>query len=147
MAGAVLFNIGPWIVPAAGGTDLAVAPDFERFDGLTQLDNPAGQGRPMYGATGAGNPRPGQSVDTAKVYTPGPISGVVGTLGGQPLPTSDRIHRAPGSYQASRGVGTMQFRLGVGQNNPGVQQTVALSQITNNPPIPGDISGIIAGLG
>lgn len=146
MAGAILLPVGPYLVPGGGGADMAVAPDFERFDGLTQLDNPAGNGRPMYGAV-ADNPRPGQSVTTPDVYTPGPISGVVGTLGGQPLPAKAGVWKEYGDYQHSRGVPSMQFRLGVGQNFGGAQQTVALSEITSNPPVPGDITGIIAGLG
>jgi len=33
-----------------------------------------------------------------------------------------------------------------GQNNQGAAQTVVLSEITNAPPVPGDLTSIIAGL-
>ena len=144
-AGALLLGnvTGPIPVPQSAPVDLAVASDFERFDGLTPLDHPAGQP----GVAGSAN-RPGQSQTTPDVYTPGPIAGVVGTLGGQPLPVSDRIHRGPGQTQEVN-TPQMQWRLGVGQVGPsslGVAQTVALSEITSSPPVPGDLTSILAGL-
>jgi hypothetical protein len=134
--------------------DQAVAPNFERFDGLElPLDHPAavedGSGRSAsgYGAT----PRPGQhDQPLGQVYTAGPLRGLVGVLGGQPLPV--RAWESADDSAATRGytpsrTPSVQFRMGVGQDNQGVAQTVALSEITANPPIPGDLTSILAGLG
>jgi len=189
MSGAVLLGpglAGMLISPEVPQTDYAVAPNFERFDGLdgtppnphggptlypmngggspgpgTGLDHPANFD-PVAGGTGGGgtqygwqlpggSPRPGQSNTPAdqQVYTEGPLQGVVGTLGGQPLPVSNRIYKGVGSYTKSR-TPSVQFRTGVGQHGPsglGVAQTVALSEITNAPPQPGDLTSILAGLG
>lgn len=148
MAGsAVLLNAGALIGPQVPQADVAVGPNFERFDGLSQpeLENPAKRGQTDYYPEG---PRPGQAIGTPDVYTPGPISGVVGTVGGQPLPTSDRIQRPPGGYTPSL-TPSVQQRTGVGQYGPsalGAAQTVQLSEITSNPPVPGDLASIIAGL-
>jgi hypothetical protein len=65
---------------------------------------------------------------------------------------SNRIYKAPGDYTKGKFALVNQFRLGKtkglgGQNNQGAAQTVALSEITNNPPTPGDLSAIIAGWG
>jgi hypothetical protein len=156
--------------------DLAVAANFERFDGLgppplasgpnpvggqagLPLDAPAASD-PSNGGTGFGAdfgfnepghyPRPGQiNQPLGQVYTQGPLQGVVGTLGGQPLPVSDRIHRPEGDYTKAKAP-TIQWRLGVGQKGPselGLAQTVTQSEFTNNPPVPGELTGILAGLG
>lgn len=168
MAGALLLNQGnPGAVlpvPAVNPwPDLKVAPNFERFDGLTlPTDHPAtqdpesggtGPGGAMYGWDELGHyPRPG-SVDepTGQVYTQGPLRGLTGTIGGQPLPVRDWKYQTDGrdGYTGSRAP-TVQFRQGVGQRGPselGAAQTVVLGGITNNPPEPGDLSAIIAGIG
>jgi hypothetical protein len=151
MASVLLVPAGQIVNPNNPQLTLAVAPDFERFDGLDiPADHPAavsdGSGRPgdNYGPT----PRPGGlDQQTGQVYTPGPLRGVVGTVGGQPLPVSDRVHRPAGSITRVQ-TPQMQWRLGVGQNtSAGAQQTVQLSEITSNPPQPGDLTSIIAGLG
>jgi hypothetical protein len=154
MAGGLLLN---WsgadlVVPENPPADLAVAPNFERFSGIENspvLDHPAtsqpdavGMDRVAYGSS----PRPGQmNQPEGQVYTPGPIASVVGTVGGQPLPVSPRITRPPGAYTGVIAP-TVQWRLGVGQSSAaGSEQTVTLSEITNNPPVPGDLASIIAG--
>lgn len=191
-------NPGEIVSPAVPQTDYAVAPNYERFDGLAarngaggprrsnppgapngmgappmgepsgpaivpgELDHPAALD-PLAGGSGGGgaaygwghlggSPRPGGSDQPlGQVYTEGPLQGVVGTLGGQPLAVvvGDRIHRPTGDYTHSKWP-TIQGRLGVGQYGPselGVAQTVALSEITNAPPVPGDLTAILAGLG
>lgn len=164
MAGALLLNQGNpgAVVPVPQENpypDLAVAPNFERFDGLGQPElvapatssdeDTSGQGA-VYGFDQQGHyPRPG-AVDqpTGQVYTPGALVGVVGTIGGQPLPVHDWKYN-PGKTTHTTAPG-VQFRLGVGQHGPselGAAQTVALGGITNNPPEPGDLSAIIAGVG
>lgn len=160
--GAFLLNwAGPdLVVPQNAQPDLAVAANYERFDGLVQLDNPA-TGDPISGGTGTGSmygynrlseyPRPG-ALDTPvdqQTYTPGPISGLTNTLGGQPLPVSDRIHRPPGTTQRVTEYNT-QTRLGVGQQGPsalGVAQTVQLGELVRNPPEPTSLDLILSGWG
>ena len=159
MATVLLVPAGMIVSPLVPQGQEAVAPNFERFDGLTlPLTNPATD-NPESGGIGSGAdygfnhlsayPRPG-AVNTPvseQTYTPGPLRGVVGTIGGQPieLVTSNRIHASEGSYTQSK-THSVQFRLGVGQANQGAAQTVQLSEITNNPPQPGDLTAIIAGL-
>lgn len=191
MSGAVLLGpglAGMLVNPDVPQTDYAVAPNFERFDGLDNtppspiggptpypanggndqspdatsagggLDHPAnfdptnggtGGGGAQYGWNAGNSPRPGQSDQPlGQVYTEGVLQGVVGTLGGQPLPVSNRIYKGTGDYTRSR-TPSVQFRTGVGQNGPsalGVAQTVQLSEITNAPPQPGDLTSILAGL-
>jgi hypothetical protein len=144
--GAFLLNwAGPdLMVPQGAPSDQAVASNYERFDGLTDLSHPAGNQDNVFWP-GDKTPRPGMQ-PTPDVYTPGPLAGVVGTLGGQPLPVSDRLKKLPGSatYTVAPSV---QFRLGVGQKYQGVAQTVALADITNNPPVPDGMSSILAGWG
>lgn len=162
-AGAVL-NANPGMVvgPAVPQADYAVGPGFERFDGLDiPADHPA-QGDPEAGWSAggsaygwndlAGSPRPGQSNTPVadQVYTQGPLRGTVGTVEGQPLPAQAGVFRTvnqspSGTYTPGK-TNSIQHRLGVGQNNQGAAQTVQLSEITNNPPEPGDLSAIIAGL-
>jgi len=141
------------IVPQTPQADRAVATNFERFDGLEghpMLDHPAavedGFG---LGESYAPTPRPGQlNQPLGQVYTPGPLAGVVGVLGGQPLPVgaweADTPNQAASAYTRSR-TPSIQFRLGNGQANQGVAQTVALSELGSNPPIPGDLTSILAG--
>lgn len=157
MAGALLLNGGnPGAVVAVPATspqpDLAIAANFERFDGLGQppLDAPAGvvDGNRL-GESYGESPRPGQhNQEEGQTYTPGPLQGVTGTIGGQPLPVRDWKY-ATGAYTGAVAPG-IQFRQGVGQRGPselGAAQTTALGGITNNPPEPGDLSAIIAGVG
>lgn len=155
----LLIPAGMIVSPLVPQGQLAVAPNFERFDGLTlPTTNPA-TSDPMSGGSGMGAdygfqipghyPRPG-SMNTPvadQVYTPGPIRGVVGTVGGQPveLVAANHTKGMNGDYTQSK-THSIQFRKGVGQNNQGAAQTVALSEITNNPPQPGDLTAIIAGL-
>lgn len=158
MAGALLWNAGnpaamP-VLPVHPPTDIAVAPNFERFDGLDVPNtNPATQDPHAGGNPGADygwdkggvSPRPG-NVDqpNGQVYTAGPLKGLTGTLGGQPLPVNDWKYRGRRAFTPGK-THSIQNRLGDGQANQGAAQTVILSEITGNPPVPGDLSGIIAG--
>lgn len=158
MSGALLLNGGnpAAVVPvpeASPVPDLAIASNFERFDGLGQppLDHPAGEvdGNRLGESYGA-SPRPGQhNQEEGQVYTQGALVGVTGTIGGQPLPVRDWKYPTAGNYTGATAPG-IQFRMGVGQRGPselGAAQTVALAGITNNPPEPGDLSMIISGQG
>jgi hypothetical protein len=161
-AGAILSaNPGMVVGPAVPQTDYAVGPDFERFDGLTlPTDNPAGADPDRGSAPTASDygwnlighaPRPGAGNTPTgdQVYTPGPIRGTVGTVQGQPLPAQAGYYRTvdtspSGEYTPGR-THSIQHRLGVGQDNQGAAQTVTLSEISSNPPQPGDLASIIAG--
>jgi hypothetical protein len=157
VAGALLLNGGiPGTVVAVPGEnpapELRIAPNFERFDGLSQpnLNAPATGPAPGLDYGGA-VPRPGQRNEALadQVYTRGPLQGTTNTLGGQPLPVKDWKYPAGRNYTHAVSPG-VQHRLGVGQRGPselGAAQTVALGGITNNPPQPGDLSAIIAGIG
>jgi len=137
----------PFTVPATPPVELAHAANFEEFDGLTTpTTNNTNASR--FGTTYGATPRPGQQNTPLEqqTYTPGPIRGVVGKVGGQPLPVANPLYRIGRGYTPANYTQRIQSRLGVGQNNQGAAQTVQLSEITNNPPVPGDISAIIAGM-
>jgi len=131
-------------VPTTPPTELNHAYNFEEFDGLMPLDNAPGM--VPFGTNYDHSPRPGAANTplSEQTYTRGPLSATTGTLGGQPLPVANPLYRLGRGYTPST-TPTVQFRLGVGQNYQGAAQTVALSEVTNNPPVPGDLSGIIAG--
>jgi len=123
------------------------AANFEEFDGLETPRTSNSGGTPEglnFGAT----PRPGQlnTPIAEQTYTPGPLRGVVGTLGGQPLPVANPLYRLGRGFTPANDTQRIQTRMGAGTNFQGVAQTVQLSEITNNPPVPGDISAILAGL-
>jgi len=168
MAGAVLLTPGMAGFIEGPQLELGVGPGYEQFDGLTDNDPntinppPIGPESGVYydnpvlsrqGPSNRGTPTP----LTDQTYTPGPIAFPVGTLQGQPWPARAGVYRAasptgsggPGGYTPAVAQG-VQFRLGVGQRGPselGVAQTVALGEITNNPPEPGDLASILAGQG
>jgi hypothetical protein len=143
------------------GVELAVGANYEQFDGLTVPPTVGSKASTYYGdpvqsregPSNRGTPTP---LDE-QTYTPSPNNGLVNTLGGQPWPASAGVYRAaapcagkgPGYYTPTVAQ-SQQFRLGVGQHGPselGVAQTVKLSEITSNPPEPGDLTSILAGLG
>ena len=156
MPGAVL------LVPGMAGfiegpqTELAVSPNFESFDGLGIFPDTGPESSVYYGDPVAQREGPSDRGTptplTEQVYTPSPNSGLVNTLGGQPYPASAGVNRGgkgPGYYTPTVAQ-SQQFRLGIGQHGPselGVAQTVKLSEITSNPPEPGDLTSILAGLG
>ena len=133
------------VIPGHAPADIAHAANFERFDGL-DIPDTNGRDENQLGTNYSPTPRPGGLNTPTKdqTYTAAPIRGVVGTLGGQPLPVDDWKHTHSRGYTPSESP-SMQFRIGSGQAYQGAAQTVALSEITNNPPVPGDLSGINAG--
>lgn len=133
------------VVPGAAPAELAHAENFERFDGL-ELPTTNNTDQGLFGTDQKNNPRPGFT-DTPideQTFTAAPLRGTVGVVGGQPLPIASWLYGGGRGYTPSESP-TIQFRTGVGQGYQGAAQTVALSEITNNPPVPGDLSGIIAG--
>jgi len=148
-------GVRDFIIPGEPTLDVAVADNFQRFDGVNGPGDNYDAHPPVMGLNyeSGGSPRPGQANSPLYeiTYTHGPNYGLVNTLGGQPLPVSNCIYKAPGDYTKGKWSLVNQFRLGKnnlgGQNNGGAAQTVALSEITNNPPVPGELSSIIAGWG
>jgi hypothetical protein len=145
-------NGGPTQFPNNGGETETIGSGLDHPASFDPLAGGTGGGGTWYGWNVPGHsPRPGQSNTPAaeQVYTEGPLQGTVGVVGGQPLPVSPRIYKSGGAYTKSR-TPSIQRRLGVGQHGPselGVAQTVQLSEITNAPPQPGDLTSILAGLG
>lgn len=148
---ALLIEGAKQIVPpqGEGPLDRTVAWNFERFDGLDTLENsPGGHSHPdLISYPGGSTPRPGQHDQPAgQTYTPGPLTGLTNTLGGEPLPVAD--WRFPHhDYTPAHTPQTMQHRFGVGQAYQGVAQTVALGEITNSPPAPESMDSILFGWG
>ncbi len=131
----------PATVPETPQPATAVAGNFEQFDGLAPLDNEPGQ-PPVEGSPSSpgGNPTP-------SVFTHGPLAGLTNTLGGMPLPVENPLWKFNGKAQYVY-LNYRQFpAYSTGQNYQGVAQTVALNEITANPPQPGDLQSILAGWG
>lgn len=128
----------PFIVPGTPPEDMAVAPNFERFDGMQPLDKPSGKV--------PGSRTDGTTPLAQQTYTASPWDGVTATIGGQPLPVADPLFRPAGSSTPAFPV-NVQYRGGVGQANQGVAQTVAMAELANNPPPSGDLTSILAGWG
>lgn len=146
-----------FVVPAEPILEERHAPNFQRFDGMNGPEDNYDAHPPIMGLNYYPSPRPGATNSPLEdiVYTPGPHYGITGTVGGQPLPVAcwqANDGASPDSiraYTQGKTFRSPQFRLGAlgqgGQRNPGYVQTLQLSEITNNPPQPGDISSIIAG--
>ena len=152
MGGLLIAQIpaGAYVVPSQPPAELAHATYFEAFDGLEPLEGSNNGGR-LGASYGTDVARPGQlnTPATALAYTHGPVVGIMGRLGGQPLPVANPIWRVGRGYTPSTNwAGDFQTRpnRGVGQNYQGIAQTVQLSEITGNPPVPGDLTGILAGI-
>lgn len=148
MSGLLVTQIEPgnYVVPQQPPIELAHATYFEAFDGLEPLVN-NDQARYVEGPVQ--RPGGGGTPVAEQAYTVGAIPGITGRLGGQPLPVADWMWRGGRGYTPSSDwAGNFQrTHYGVGQNYQGMAQTVQLSEITGNPPVPGDITGIIAGFG
>lgn len=132
-----------FVVPAEPLPSNAHAANFERWDGFDPLVNDLG-GSNVKGSVS----RPGQwDQPTGQEYTKSALGGLTNTLGGQPYPVANWLYRVGRGYTPSSGAAHPQWRLGVGQNYQGVAQTAQLADVTNNPPVPDDLSSIISGWG
>lgn len=135
-------------VPTRPPLEHDVAPNYERFDGLEPLydfeGEPSGFVPTALGDSYGPSGRPGQ------LNTHGPriggIPGKVGSVGASPWPVDNPNH--PGYPRATVHATqlTTQYRLGPGGAAPGLAQTIAMTEITNAPPQPGDLTSILAGL-
>ena len=137
-----------FIVPQTPPADLRVAPNYERFDGLEQLDNPgANDGAIAFGTAYAPSPNPGMRSTPVgeQTYTRGPNGALVNTLGGQPLPVMQWNYQPQGSYTpaGTRTVGGPKMGR---QHYNGAAETVFFADLQSNPPVPGDLASIIAGI-
>jgi hypothetical protein len=133
-----------FIVPTTPPADMAVAANYERFDGLEPLDNRPGL--VPFGAPYAPAPRdPGQTPVAGQGYTRGPVPGLTNTLGGQPLPVAHWADGHPRGYTPApaRLIGGPKTGR---QNYQGAAETVFFADLQSNPPQPGDLASIIAGL-
>lgn len=150
MAAILLPAARNFTVPGAAPADHAVAANFAQSDGFGDLVLP-GNALPGGVAYPGSSPTPGFS-DTAQAdwtFTASHLGRGTNTVGGEPLPVADWRFRDSADPTMSAG-NTTQFRGGVGQHGPsalGVAQTVALAEIINAPPQPGDLTSILAGFG
>ena len=136
---------GNYAVPTEPPAELAHATYFETFDGLEPLVN---NDQASYLGGAVQSPGHGGTPVAAQGYTRGPVPGITGRLGGQPLPVANWNYRVGRGYTEGANLvgGFQRTHYGVGQQYQGAAQTTQLSEITNNPPVPGDLSGIIAGI-
>jgi hypothetical protein len=124
-------------VPTSASLESFVATDYERFDGLDDLAAIADE-------MVVGSPsRPGGW--GAQRALPSAIPGKVGSVGATPLPVADAIHK-PESQMATAYATelTTQFRGGPGGRAPGLDQSLYLQSIVDNPTPPDQLAAIFA---
>ena len=149
MSGLLVVQIPPgpgqYVVPSEPPAERAHSQWFETFDGLEPLVN---NDQATYVTGPQQRPGGGGTPVAEQTFTRGAVPGITGRLGGQPLPVASWEYRVGRGYtEGANALGNFQrMHYGVGQNYQGAAQTTQLSEITNNPPVPGDLSGIIAGL-
>jgi hypothetical protein len=130
-------------VPSTAPLESFVATDYERFDGM---DLPQELGYiPVGLGDGFTSPAPGKANVGQRLLEPG-IPGKVGSVGATPLPVADAIHK-PESQMATAAVGsqpTTQYNLGPGGAAPGLDQSLFLQFVNENPPQPDSLASIFA---
>ena len=138
-------------LPSSPPLESAVAADYERFDGLDQLQGVTPQNEMV--STGLGvsygeQPDPGRL--NAPYTRPNGIAGKVGSVGASPYPVATRW--GPDNVDTSKTKSTRvsqlttQFRHGPGAQAPGIAQTIQMTEIQSSPPQPGDLASILLGL-
>jgi hypothetical protein len=128
-------------VPTSAPLEDFVATDYQRYDGL---DNPTGEPIPVGLGTSYGqSAKPGGSGDNH--YLPVAIPGKVGSVGATPLPVADCVHK-PESEMATAYATTLttQFSGGPGAAAPGLDQSLYLDYVVNNPVAPDALAAIFA---
>ncbi|MDE1881975.1 MAG: hypothetical protein KGI89_15685 [Euryarchaeota archaeon] len=146
MAGLLL--VSSPVATTAPPLERAVAPYYERQDGLDPLYDRDGQPASFVptplGDSYGPDPRPGQRNTRGPII--GGIPGKVGSIGATPIPvdypTAPSMPRETIHVQTP----TTQFNFGPGGAAPGLAQTITMTEITANPPQPGDLTSILAGL-
>lgn len=126
-----------WVVPGAQPVELRVAPNYELFDGFSPVQE-------SEGVTPGSHPGQSETPYSQLDYTPADKGGVYGTVGGEPYPVANPIWHTPmdTTFVVPR---STQYRTGVGTNTNGVDTTVALQNLNNNPPAAGDLTSIVSG--
>ena len=146
-------------VPASPPLEKRVQENYERFDGLDSTPYPGtvihDDAINLYDEN---NPRPGQNGTQGKDgdkgrLGPNPrgIPGLVGSVGAAPLPVADCLKKTSDDFKSAlTTVASVQsnpnFRFGPGGAFQGIAQSIAMSEISSNPPEPGSLASIYAGL-
>lgn len=135
-----LLAAAPRMVPSEPPLPRVVAPNYQQWDGLQEMDVPAGE-------VNAGS-APGFSETPLdqQTYTPSPQRGLTNSLGGQPLTVGawEPGARTHMDVVSVHGPGRL---LGDGQDYQGVAQTAFFGELQSSPPVPGDMQSIIGGWG
>lgn len=137
-------------VPQTPPIEKRIAPDYERFDGLDQLQGDTPQNDIVTTSLGVSygeQPDPGRL--NAPYTRPNGIAGKVGSVGASPYPVATQW--TPGGDITPRksvrvSQLTTQFRHGPGGAAPGISQTISMTEIQSSPPQPGDLASILLGL-
>ena len=147
MSGILIIGSRPF--PTTPPLRANVAADYERYDGLDQRQGDTPENAVLTTALGRSygeTPAPGRI--NAPYTRPNGIAGKVGSVGASPLPVAAAVHRDPREMRSTRvSQLTTQYRHGPGAKPGGLAQTIAMTEITRNPPQPGDLTSILAGLG
>ena len=125
-------------VPAEAPLESFVATDYQRFDGLEDLAAIADE-------IVVGSPsKPGGWQPGARAL-PSAIPGKVGSVGATPLPVADCIHK-PESDMATAYATTLttQFSGGPGGAAPGLDQSLYLQYVVDNPVPPDSLAALFA---
>jgi hypothetical protein len=136
----MLLAVNP-AVPQTPPVEDAIGPFFERSDGLdawawTQED---GYDPTALGVSYGASPDPGRNNTDAT--QPAGIYGKVGTVGANPIPVFDPLHKAIMEAQLFSHP-TTQYRIGPGGKAPGLQQTITSTEVTNYAPEPDELASI-----
>jgi hypothetical protein len=124
-------------VPTSAPLESFVATDYERFDGLDDL-----AAIPDEMVVGSPSKPGGWGVQRA---LPSSIPGKVGSVGATPLPVADAIHK-PESEMATAYASTLttQYNTGPGGAAPGLDQSLFLQYVSDNPTPPDSLASIFA---
>ena len=134
MAG--LLIAGSHGVPTEAPLESFVATDYERFDGLEDLS-----ATPTVDLIGSPR-KPGGYPD--EVAIPSAIPGKVGSVGATPLPVADCIKRNEDRQTAYATTLTTQFSGGPGGAAPGLDQSLYLQSVVDNPVPPDALAYMFA---
>ena len=111
--------------------------DYERFDGLDDLAAVAD-----FMVVGSPS-RPGGYGQQRAL--PSAIPGKVGSVGATPLPVADAIHKPESDMATAYATPlTTQFRTGPGGAAPGLDQSLFLQSVVDNPTPPDDLALMFA---
>lgn len=147
MSGVLVAGSKP--VPATPPLQSAVAPYYERFDGLDEIGQ---TGDPSVVSVALGVSY-GEQPDPGRLnapFTPGRgIAGKVGSVGASPAPVATQWGPSAALRVPRETVHvsqlTTQLRMGPGGQAPGLAQTITMTEVQRNLPQPDDLSAIYLG--